>query len=43
MCLFADRVMIDRLARHPGETVVASAVELEHIELLLQECNKRQE
>ena len=34
--------MVDRLAVQPGQAVVAAAVELEHIELLLQERDERQ-
>jgi hypothetical protein len=36
----AERVVIDQLADQPRETPIASAVEFEHIELLLRSAMK---
>ena len=39
---FFERVVVDRLAMQPGEAIVASAVELEDKELLLEQRDERQ-
>ncbi len=38
-----ERMVIDRLAGERAQPIVAPAVELEHVELLLQEIDERQE
>ncbi len=37
-----QRRVVERLADQPGQAVVAAAVELEHVELLLQQLDERQ-